>query len=33
LKRNVEESREFTGVVPLWKTEQSVKEFMKAVCS
>jgi len=33
LKKNVEESKDFTGVVPLWKTEQSVKEFMKAVCS
>jgi uncharacterized protein (TIGR00661 family) len=33
LKKNVEESKDFTGIVPLWKTQQSVKEFMKIVCS
>lgn len=33
LKKNVEECKDFTGYVPLWKTEQSVREFVKVVCS
>jgi UDP-N-acetylglucosamine transferase subunit ALG13 len=33
LKRAIEEAKEFTGFSPPWKTEQSVREFVKVVAS
>ncbi len=33
LRKAIEETKEFTGFSPPWKTEQSVKEFMKVVAS
>lgn len=33
LKKAIEEAKEFTGFSPPWKTEQSVKEFVKVVAS
>jgi len=33
LKKAIEESRDFRGFDPPWKTEQSVKEFMKVINS
>jgi len=31
LKKAVEDAKEFTGLRPLWKTEQSVREFMRVI--
>ena len=31
LKKAIEDAKEFTGLSPLWKTQQSVKEFMKVI--
>jgi uncharacterized protein (TIGR00661 family) len=33
LKEAIEESKKFAGFTPLWKTEQSVREFMKLMVS
>jgi hypothetical protein len=33
LKKAIEDSKEFGGYSPLWKTEQSVQEFMKVMAS
>jgi len=33
LKKAIEDSKKFGGVSPLWKTEQSVHEFMKVMAS
>jgi UDP-N-acetylglucosamine:LPS N-acetylglucosamine transferase len=33
LKKAIQDSAEFTGFTPAWKTEQSLKEFTKAITS
>ena len=31
LKKAIEDAKEFTGLCPLWKTQQSVREFMRVI--